>query len=317
MEKKKSTGKWKLIVFAAVVAAVCIGYFAWGIHNSMAMIYDIAFYRDSVDIVLQGDEDYIKTGDEQEQLNRLYEKRDAFFDENQGEKVSVMSDVELAGTLFDNGSDTTVILIHGYNSSSEEMAVFAPYYAGKGCNILLTDLRCHGGSRGDITTFGWLEQNDLSKWVDFANERLGTQKIILHGFGVGAFTALLTAGERDDISLVVADTAYTTMRALAQEQMSKHFSLGICTGLFNVMTESRLKLTLSDVSAVEAVKNTRTPVLFVCGAEDGFVGAAMTEGLYESCASDARLYEAENARFGMAYASNPERYEAEIDAMLP
>jgi hypothetical protein len=315
--KKKKGGNGKLIAFVVIVAAVCIGYFVWGLQNSMAMIYDIAFHRDSVDTILESDEDYVKTETEQAQLDAVYEKRDEFLAENVGEKVTLTTDVDLSGTFYDNGSDTTVILIHGYNADSSQMAVFAPYYAEKGYNILLTDLRYHGESGGDMTTFGYLEQDDLSGWVDFVEEKLGQQKIILHGFGVGAFTALLTAGERDDISLVVADTPYTTMRALAQEQISKQFSLGICTGLFNIYTESKLQLTLSDVSAVAAVEKTSAPVLFICGSADEFIGDAMTAALSESCASDCTLYEVPNARFGMAYASDTAAYEAKIDEMLP
>ena len=65
----------------------------------------------------------------------------------------------------------TVVLVHGLNRSRIEMVRRAPFVHSAGWNALLFDLRHHGASGGETTTFGAKEKEDVEAAVRLARER--------------------------------------------------------------------------------------------------------------------------------------------------
>src|SRR6202158_504202 len=52
----------------------------------------------------------------------------------------------------------TVVLVHGLNRSRIEMVKKVPFVHGLGWSALLFDLRHHGASGGDVSSFGFFEK---------------------------------------------------------------------------------------------------------------------------------------------------------------
>ncbi|HLF91112.1 MAG TPA: alpha/beta fold hydrolase, partial [Anaerolineales bacterium] len=77
----------------------------------------------------------------------------------------------------------------------------------KGYGVLLFDLRAHARSEGSVSTFGWLEINDLLGAVDFLKQRkeIDANRIGVLGFSLGAQIALRAAAQSPDIRAVWAD----------------------------------------------------------------------------------------------------------------
>src|SRR5882724_11329202 len=55
----------------------------------------------------------------------------------------------------------TVVLVHGLNRSRIEMVKKVPFLHKLGWNTLLFDLRHHGESGGDVSSFGFFEKQDV------------------------------------------------------------------------------------------------------------------------------------------------------------
>ena len=129
------------------------------------------------------------------------------------------------------GQKTTkvVILSHGYGknrSAHPAVLQMAKHLVQNGVACILYDFENHGLIKGKKTsddgrtTIGAkTEKNDLHTVIDHAKE-LGYTDIGLVGVSMGAATSLQVAAERDDIQMVVADSAFTSLKSYLFEQIS-------------------------------------------------------------------------------------------------
>ena len=66
---------------------------------------------------------------------------------------------------------------------------------------------------------------------------------------------------------------------------------------------------LEETSALEGVKNTKIPVIFIHGDDDAFVPYSMSEELYEACAAPhKRFVKIKGAGHGLAFPKSKEEY---------
>ncbi|MBI3932925.1 MAG: alpha/beta fold hydrolase [Acidobacteria bacterium] len=105
----------------------------------------------------------------------------------------------------------TVILVHGLNRSRIEMVRKAPFVHGEGWNALLFDLRHHGESGGDTSSFGWFEKRDVKAAIALARSR-SEGPVVLWGVSLGGATVTLAAAEDPTVAAVVCDSTYRSLR---------------------------------------------------------------------------------------------------------
>ncbi|MFI5185508.1 MAG: alpha/beta hydrolase, partial [Chitinophagales bacterium] len=79
----------------------------------------------------------------------------------------------------------TVILIHGLGGNKSMLLSQAYEFMYFGFNVMLIDLRAHGNSRGNITTLGYFESEDVKLAYDYVAKK-GEKNIILYGISLGA-----------------------------------------------------------------------------------------------------------------------------------
>lgn len=105
------------------------------------------------------------------------------------EKVSFSTTdgLKLAGALIAGTNDATIILLHGYGRSKEQMLPQASMLNREGFGILIFDFRASGESEGKYITFGGKEQRDLVAAVHYLNSRndIDMSRIGLLGFSMG------------------------------------------------------------------------------------------------------------------------------------
>src|SRR6187200_594997 len=78
----------------------------------------------------------------------------------------------------------TVVLVHGLNRSRIEMVKKVPFLHKQGWNALLFDLRHHGQSGGDASSFGFFEKQDVHAATAFARTR-AQGPVVLWGVSLG------------------------------------------------------------------------------------------------------------------------------------
>ena len=114
----------------------------------------------------------------------------------------------------------TVVLVHGLNRSRIEMVKKVPFLHKQGWNALLFDLRHHGASGGDASSFGFFEKQDVHAATAFARTR-AQGPVVLWGVSLGAASATLAAAEDPGVAALVCDSSYRSLR----DTVAHHLSL--------------------------------------------------------------------------------------------
>jgi fermentation-respiration switch protein FrsA (DUF1100 family) len=216
----------------------------------------------------------------------------------------------------------TVVLAHGYTSRGRDTAGFARFYRESfGYNVLMPDARGHGESDGAYLGFGWPDRLDLLAWVDRAVERVGPRAaVVLHGISMGGATVMMAAGEAlpPQVKAIVEDCGYSSVAAELSFQLRTRYGLPAFPFVpaTSLLTKRRAGYSFYEASAVAQVRKADRPMLFIHGADDSFVPAAMLDEVYAACPAPKQKYLVAGAGHAMAFSADKEAYIARVGAFL-
>ncbi len=133
-------------------------------------------------------------------------------------------DLELSGWWVSReGFSRAAVLIHGLGGNKSDAFVLqtARIYHEAGYNVLMLDLRGHGESEAARRTLGYREVRDVGGALDWLAERgFGPEDVVLHGWSMGAATAVRAAPEAG-VSAVVAEAGYADLPPLLREELPR------------------------------------------------------------------------------------------------
>lgn len=213
-----------------------------------------------------------------------------------------------------------VLLLHGYTGWKEEMYPFACWYYERGFHVVVPDLRCQGESEGDFIGMGWTDHFDGMLWIDYILSQDSSAEIVIHGQSMGAAAALMIAGADppENVKMAVSDCAYTDAYSMFGEKIKEWFSLPA----FPIVDTARLLLKLrggydlKDASAINAVKKSTVPILFIHGDQDAMVSVRMAKELYRAADCEKELLIVEGAGHAQSQDKDPEAYFGAIRTYL-
>lgn len=213
------------------------------------------------------------------------------------------------------------LVLHGYTGWKEEMYPFAYWYHEEGYHVIVPDLRCQGESEGDFIGMGWTDHYDCALWISYILSRDSDAKIVVHGQSMGAATALMMTGEEDisqNMAAVVSDCAYTDAYSMFGEKIGQWFYLPAFPIVDTACLALRIRggYNLKDASAVNAVKKSSTPTLFIHGDADAMISVEMTKELYEEASCRKELLIVEGAGHAQSQDKDPDTYYGTIQAFL-
>lgn len=98
----------------------------------------------------------------------------------------------LFGRFLPSKNKATILLLHDLGDSNHDMLLYAEFLAGAGFGVFMIDLRAHGSSEGDTSTYGLREADDVAGAVDYLLQRIDVngQRIGALGIALGAQAAL-------------------------------------------------------------------------------------------------------------------------------
>lgn len=214
-----------------------------------------------------------------------------------------------------------VILLHGYTGWKEELYPFAYWYHEQGYHVLAPDLRCQGESEGDFIGMGWTDHYDGMLWVQYILAQDKDAKIVLHGQSMGAATALMMTGEEtlpQNVKAVISDCAYTDAYSMFCEKIGEWFGLPSFPFVNSACLALRLRggYNLRDASALDAVRKSKTPTLFIHGEEDAMISVRMARELYDATAARKELLIVKDAGHAQSHDKDPDTYYEKVGAFL-
>lgn len=250
----------------------------------------------------------------------------AWLSAQQTETMAITSDdgLKLVGTYISapEPAGRTAILVHGYAANRQSMLGFARVFVEElGYHVLMPDMRAHGDSEGEIIGFGWLDRFDVIRWIErVLQQHSPEEQIVLYGISMGGSTVMMTAGETlpGNVKAIIEDCGYTSVKDELAVQMKQLYGLPSFPLIqaTSLVTRHRAGFYLGDASAVQQVKKTSLPILFIHGEADTFVPYAMLQPLYEAAAGPKEWYAVPGAGHGEAYSANPEQYVATLRSFL-
>jgi pimeloyl-ACP methyl ester carboxylesterase len=126
-----------------------------------------------------------------------------------------------------DGSSRAAVLVHGWGGDRSDLHVVetALVYHRAGFNVLMLDLRAHGGSGGDRITVGYREARDVRGALSWLRSRgFDPQDVVLHGWSLGG-AAVVQAAPGTGVAAVVEEAAYADLVPLLRERLPEVSSL--------------------------------------------------------------------------------------------
>lgn len=284
-----------------------------------------------VKVALDREQPKITNMDRAKQYLRGYKDYGPFLDamdrgtQNLREKPHQLVEIEsydgqtLAGHWFENpNAERLVVAMHGWRSSwASDFGFVSDFLHNNGCSVLYAEQRGQGSSGGEYMGFGMIERYDCLewiKWIDSQNPK--NLPIYLAGVSMGAATVMMTADLElpENVRGIVADCGFTSIHDIWQHvaRRNLHLPYRIYGGLADSLCREKICIGTKDCSTLQALENSRVPVLFVHGSDDHFVPVEMTYRNYQACKAPKRLLIVPGADHGMCYYKEQARYEQAI-----
>ena len=218
-------------------------------------------------------------------------------------------------TAQDN-SHTWVLLLHGYTGWKQDMYPYACWYSRMGCHCVVPDLRAQGSSEGDFIGMGATDRYDCLLWLDQILQLDPQAKIIIHGQSMGAATALMMSGlpqlvsGQYPVTAIISDASYTDAASMFVDKAKEWFN--VPPALFVPAAAVCLKLRggywLYSASAIDAVKKSSIPTLFIHGTEDKMIDVSACTELYDAAACRKQILLVSGAGHCQAAQADPVTY---------
>ena len=188
-----------------------------------------------------------------------------------------------------------VILLHGFGSDRTELLPHAPYLHEAGFELLLFDLRACGESGGELSTLGWLEQDDLRAAIDLVEARTDGRPIFVMGHSLGSATAILEGATDLRLRAFVVEAPFTSIEDIVDRSFS-HFSHPSLPSfpfapVAVVIAEARLGRDSGTIRPLDAIgRLAPRPLLIVTGSHDEVIPPPDAQRLYAAAGVGAEWW---------------------------
>lgn len=225
--------------------------------------------------------------------------------------------LRLSGRYYHRSDDAPLcICFHGYRGSPlRDFSVMGQFLLDEGYNVLLPDQRAHFRSGGHTISFGVRERKDVLSWIGFVNNTFGADKpIYLFGISMGGGTVLMASGLDlpDNVRLICADCPFNSPQDIMCH-VAKWYHWKPKPAWMILRTAAMVYGHLifqKDITAANAVKKAKKPILIIHGEKDAFVPPEMSEAIYLANPDMIERYTFPGAVHGVSYFADPDRYRA-------
>lgn len=294
-----------LTAFLILTAAVLLG--AWYAYRTA--FYSPLSHRAQIEDPMEGDQ-YVDVSENIFRISHIMERipyREITIRSRDG--------LKLYGRYYHVRDGAPLeILFHGYRSHPYRDCSGGHALSRKmGFNALVVDQRAHGKSEGTTICFGIKERYDALEWIEYANHHLcGSSPIILSGLSMGAATVLMTTSLTlpDNVCCIIADSPFSAPSSIIEKVCAdRHMSVSLCRPFLYLGAALYGRLNLKEMSAMEAVRSAKIPILLIHGEEDHYVPCEMSLHIAAHCASRVEVVTFPGAGHGLCYMIDPKRYE--------
>lgn len=231
--------------------------------------------------------------------------------------VTSADGLNLVGWYVPPKNGAMVMLQHGYKGTRIGMLEEAEMLHKHGYGVLLTTVRAHDLSEGEVITFGYYEMQDLEAWYQFLleQEEVDPTKIGILGNSMGGSLAIQYAAQNEEIKAVVVQSAFSSLDDTVSTSVEAF--TGLPAFPFGPMIVFWAEVELGEDSSLIDAKKwigllSPRPILLLHGGKDVLIARDSADKLFEAAGDPKELwYEPElgHTEFDLAI---PEEYEKRV-----
>lgn len=223
----------------------------------------------------------------------------------------------------DKPTPNTAVVIHGHRCCAIDMLHIAYMYShDMHFNVLLPELRAHGQSEGTHEQMGWLDRKDVLLWMNVANTMFGGKtRMVVHGISMGAATTMMVAGEMpqpDYVKCYVEDCGYTDVwnEFSYVSRHDYHIAPFPFINIASRMCKWKYGWDFREASAINQVRKSIKPMMFIHGMNDTYVPSYMVNQLYSAKSKDKTIWTKLGVIHARMYHDYPKEYTNEVSQFV-
>ena len=229
--------------------------------------------------------------------------------------------MKLAGWFIPSENGAVIIMQHGYKSTRDELLNEAQMMHAHGYGVLVTSVRAHDQSEGELITLGYYEMQDMEAWYQYLISRddIDPDKIGIIGNSYGGMLAIQYASVNENIKAVVANCAFSSMSDTVSTSV-RHF-----TGLPDFPFVPLIVFWAENMTGIqmEEIDTTRwipdispRPVFLMQGGRDTVISPESGQILYDAANEPKELwFDPELGHVGFDK-ERAEEYETRVSAFF-
>lgn len=204
--------------------------------------------------------------------------------------INSVDGVPLVARLFTRKSNDWTVLCHGFCGNGANMSVIAEYFYNLGYNVLIPDAYGHGSSGGKYRGMGHRDSLDLRLWTEYIVKIDGLAKIVLFGMSMGGSTVLTYSGREpiENVVAVISDSGFASIKGEMSATIKKRMRIGgkILLDFVSLVAYLMTGYSFAEKnSAINAVKHSDVPTLFIHGTRDEVVPFEMMGKMFKACSA--------------------------------
>jgi fermentation-respiration switch protein FrsA (DUF1100 family) len=235
--------------------------------------------------------------------------------------VTTPDGLKLAGWYVPSQNGAAVMAQHGYKSDRTEMLEEAEMLHRHGYGVLVTSVRAHDLSEGELVSFGYREMQDLEAWYQYllARDDVEPGKIGILGNSMGGSLAIQYTAENGEIKAVVGHSAFSSLDDTVATSI-QHFT-GLPSFPFAPMivfwAEQEVGFDSSSINAKNWIAEISSrPVFLIQGGADEIISVTSGELLYEAAGEPKELWYEPDLGHATFDLDRPEEFEARVIAFF-
>ena len=237
------------------------------------------------------------------QRRRVHERRLKMLDEYEHQTFLLEStknkyNVETIHIKTPIESDHVVILVHGIRGNFYDLLPVAFRYLKDGYNVMMYNQRQSGQTGGKNSTFGLYEKFDLEEVATITRRLYRSGKVGVHGFSMGAATAIMQSELNEQNSLVdfyILDAPFHTMASAVEmsirNKQTTKMPPGFVTFSGDAFLRLRNRVSYKDIAPINAIHHSTRPILLIHGEKDAVTCPNGSRQLFAAISHNKRRLE--------------------------
>ncbi len=231
--------------------------------------------------------------------------------------VTTPDGLKLVGWYIPSQNGAAIMAQHGYKSDRTGLLEEAAMLNEHGYGVLLTTVRAHDLSEGELISFGFNEMQDLEAWYQHLLTRgdVDSDRIGILGNSMGGSLVIQYAAQNENIRAIVAHSAFSSLDDTVATSIEHFTDLPAFPFAPAIVfwAEKEVGFDSAGVSAKTWISElSPRPVLLLQGGADTNISAESGQLLYDAAGEPKELWfepELDHVAFDTEL---PEQYEARV-----